>query len=125
LKARLEAKPLKPVEPTEPLDAGAVAHGLDGDGPFAQPFDGYEMRPQQVDMLRSVVKAFNDGEHALIEGGPGTGKSLAYLIPALMWAMQNGERVIVSTNTINLQEQLAEKDVPAITQALGINARVS
>ncbi|HEY3291696.1 MAG TPA: helicase C-terminal domain-containing protein, partial [Anaerolineae bacterium] len=104
-----------------PLDEDKLAHILDTDGPFAQHFEGYEMRPMQVDMLRTVVTAFNESGHALIEAGTGTGKSVAYLIPALMWAMQNGERVVVSTNTINLQEQLAEKDFPAIVKALGLD----
>jgi ATP-dependent DNA helicase DinG len=120
LKARADARPLKPADEPIPLDEDKVAHMLDTDGPFAQHFDGYEMRPQQVDMLRTVVTAFNESGHALIEAGTGTGKSVAYLIPALLWAMQNGERVVVSTNTINLQEQLAEKDVPAIVKALGL-----
>ncbi len=126
LKARADARPLKPVDQAIPLDADRMAHILDTTGPFAQHFEGYEMRPQQVEMLRTVVTAFNEAGHALIEAGTGTGKSVAYLIPALMWAMQNGERVVVSTNTINLQEQLAEKDFPSIVKALGLNdARVA
>ncbi|MCL4507416.1 MAG: exonuclease domain-containing protein [Chloroflexi bacterium] len=121
LKARAEARPLKSVDEPTPLDEEKVAHLLDSDGPFAQRFEGYEMRPQQVEMLRTVVTAFNEAGHALIEAGTGTGKSVAYLIPAILWAQQNGERVVVSTNTINLQEQLAEKDVPAIVEALGLS----
>ena len=120
LKARAEARPLKPLDNPKPLDVDKLAHLLDSDGPFAAHFEGYEMRPQQVDMLRTVATAFNESGYALIEAGTGTGKSVAYLLPALLWAMQNGERVVVSTNTINLQEQLAEKDVPAIIKALGL-----
>jgi DNA polymerase-3 subunit epsilon/ATP-dependent DNA helicase DinG len=125
LKARMDARPLKPVDDPQPLNVDQVAHILDGDGPFSQHFEGYEMRPQQVEMMRTVTTAFNEGCHALVEAGTGTGKSLAYLIPSMLWAMQNGERVVVSTNTINLQEQLAEKDVPAIIAALGIEARAA
>jgi len=125
LQAQLDAKPLKPGDTVTPLDVGAVAATLGGDGPFAKHFAGYEMRPQQVDMTRLVATAFNEGGHALIEAGTGVGKSLAYLVPAMMWAIQNGERVVVSTNTINLQEQLAEKDVPAVVRALGLEGRAA
>lgn len=125
LKARVEARPLKPNDTIRELDIDQVARLLDTSGPFLSHFPDYEMRPQQVDMLRTVVTAFNESGHALIEAGTGTGKSLAYLIPALMWAMKNNERVVVSTNTINLQEQLAEKDMPAILAALNLDARAA
>ena len=69
-------------------------------------------------MLRGVARALNDGRHMLIEAPTGVGKSLAYLIPAIHWAKQNGERVVISTNTINLQEQLQCKDLPDLTQIL-------
>ncbi len=121
LKARAEARPLRPVDTPTPLDIDTVARLLNADGPFARRFEGYEMRPQQAEMLRTVATAFNESGHALIEAGTGTGKSLAYLIPSILWAQQNGERVVVSTNTINLQEQLAEKDVPAVIEALGLS----
>jgi DNA polymerase-3 subunit epsilon/ATP-dependent DNA helicase DinG len=125
MKARVEAKPLKPVDDPTPLNVDQVAHTLDTDGPFSQHFEGYEVRAPQVEMMRTVATAFNESAHALVEAGTGTGKSLAYLIPSIMWAMQNGERVVISTNTINLQEQLAEKDVPAINAALGIEGRAA
>ena len=63
-------------------------------------------------MLRQVCRAFNNDEICAAEAGTGVGKSLAYLVPAVAWAAQNGERVVVSTNTINLQQQLMEKDIP-------------
>lgn len=124
-KAQLGAKPLKPNEHIEPLDMEQAAHLLANDGPFAAKFPGYEARPQQVEMLCKVAHTFNTGGAAFIEAGTGTGKSLAYLIPAMMWAIQNGERVVVSTNTINLQEQLAEKDVPAVISILNQDARAA
>src|SRR3989454_901096 len=62
---------------------------------------------------------YNDGGIALLEAGTGVGKSFAYLVPALVWARENGERTIVSTNTINLQEQLVGKDLPILARALG------
>jgi DNA polymerase-3 subunit epsilon/ATP-dependent DNA helicase DinG len=69
-------------------------------------------------MLRGVARALNQGEHLLVEAPTGVGKSLAYLIPAVYWAVQNGERVVVSTNTINLQEQLYRKDLPDLVRVL-------
>jgi DNA polymerase-3 subunit epsilon/ATP-dependent DNA helicase DinG len=124
-KAQLAAKPLQPKEVIEPLDTDRVAAALAVGGPFAARFPGYEARPQQVAMLRRVVQTFNDGGVAFIEAGTGTGKSLAYLIPAMTWAIQNGERVVISTNTINLQEQLADKDVPAVIGILGQEAHAA
>ncbi len=124
-RALLDAKPLKPKDDLKPLDVDKVAKTLATDGPFATLFPGYETRPPQMDMLRKVTEAFNKNHHAFIEAGTGTGKSLAYLIPAMMWAIQNGERVVVSTNTINLQEQLADKDVPLVIHVLGDQGRAA
>ncbi|MFC1463826.1 MAG: helicase C-terminal domain-containing protein [Candidatus Brachytrichaceae bacterium NZ_4S206] len=124
-RSALQAKPLQPKEQTQPLDVERVAATLASDGPFAAKFPGYEMRPQQVEMLRKVTQTFNEGGVAFIEAGTGVGKSLAYLIPAMRWAMQNDERVVVSTNTINLQEQLADKDVPAVVGILGEAGRAA
>lgn len=76
---------------------------------------GYEFRPGQIDMAEAVKRALDQGGHLLVEAGTGTGKTLAYLIPAL----QCKERVIISTGTKNLQEQLFYKDVPFLEKALG------
>ncbi|HEY0303948.1 MAG TPA: helicase C-terminal domain-containing protein, partial [Longimicrobiales bacterium] len=76
-------------------------------------------RPMQRDLSVAVARAYNDGGVAVLEAGTGTGKSVAYLIPAIKWALQNRERTVVSTNTINLQEQLVRKDLPFLRQALG------
>ncbi|MCH8168517.1 MAG: DEAD/DEAH box helicase, partial [Proteobacteria bacterium] len=89
------------------------------DGALAERFDGYEDRPGQRDMLRTVVDRFNEGGVAIVEAGTGTGKSLAYLLPAARWAQENGERTVISTNTINLQEQLAGKDLPLVQSLIG------
>lgn len=125
VKARQEARPLEAHETTTPLDADEVASVFADGGPFARLFPGYEARPQQAEMMRQVVKAFNEGAVEIIEAGTGTGKSLAYLIPSMLWALRNGQRVVVSTNTINLQEQLMDKDVPAVIGALGIEGRAA
>ncbi len=78
----------------------------------------YEDRPAQRAMAAEVTRTFNEGGVALLEAGTGVGKSLGYLVPALRWAAANGERTIVSTNTITLQEQLVAKDLPFLQRAL-------
>ncbi len=103
---------LTPVEQPEPVDTDLLAAFLEPGGPLAAVFAGYEHRAPQVEMLRAVADAFNNEDHLLIEAGTGTGKSLAYLLPAIAWAVQNRRRVVISTNTINLQDQLVTKDVP-------------
>ena len=79
----------------------------------------YEDRRCQRDMAAYIADGYNDGGVQLLEAGTGVGKSFAYLVPALQWARVNGERTIVSTNTINLQEQLVGKDLPLLRRALG------
>ncbi|GAB4321023.1 MAG: hypothetical protein Kow0059_15520 [Candidatus Sumerlaeia bacterium] len=80
----------------------------------------FEHRPEQVRMARAVAQAFNENKIALIEAGTGVGKSFAYLIPAIFWAVINRERVVISTNTINLQEQLIRNDIPLLRELLGV-----
>lgn len=118
-------QPLKPKTHTDPLDVDALAHLLGPDGAFAQKFPEYEHRPQQVEMLRAVASAFNDGATLLVEAGTGTGKSLAYLLPAIYWAAQNNQRVVISTNTINLQDQLFIKDIPDLRQVLPVDFKAA
>ena len=81
-------------------------------------FEGYERRPQQLDMVRAVCRAFNEEKHLVVEAGTGVGKSIGYLLPALVYAVRNRATVVVSTNTINLQEQLLNKDIPALISVL-------
>jgi ATP-dependent DNA helicase DinG len=104
---------------TEHLDAEGTERLLGPGGEVSAALDGYEHRPQQLAMLRAVVGAFNDGTTLTVEAGTGTGKSLAYLIPAIDWALRNKERVVVATHTINLQEQLIAKDLPLLTERAG------
>lgn len=89
-------------------------------GTIATALTGYEPRAQQLRMLEAVATAFNDGTTLTVEAGTGTGKSLAYLLPAIEWSLQNRERVVISTHTINLQEQLINKDLPLLTQQNGL-----
>ena len=123
--ARERVEPLKPVSPTHPIEVGDTAALIGPSGPIARTIGGYEERPQQVEMLRAVAETFNDGGTLLAEAGTGTGKSLAYLIPAVQFARKNDERVVVSTNTINLQEQLYVKDLPDLRHALGADVRIA
>ncbi len=124
-KSGMPLPPLKPVETITPLDVDEAAAILEGDGAFSKYFNGYEHRSEQVAMLKKVAQSFNDQAHLFVEAGTGTGKSFAYLIPAVLWATQNQSRVIISTNTINLQEQLISKDIPDLKAATGIDFRAS
>ncbi|MGD2165541.1 MAG: exonuclease domain-containing protein, partial [Anaerolineae bacterium] len=112
---------LEPVGDPKPLGVDKLAALLERDSVFADRFPNYEYRPQQVEMLRSVAETLNEGRHLLVEAPTGVGKSLAYLIPAVHWAVRNGERVVISTNTINLQEQLYDKDVPDLERFLSLD----
>lgn len=76
----------------------------------------YEERPQQLEMAAKVARALEDEEILVAEAGTGTGKSLAYLIPALLWAHKHGGPIVVSTRTLNLQQQLLEHDIPLLQE---------
>ncbi|MBE6112052.1 MAG: hypothetical protein E7195_03375 [Peptococcaceae bacterium] len=88
------------------------------DGLMAKASDSFQHRPQQLKMEQTIAEAFSCQSHGIIEAGTGTGKSFAYLLPALLWAYENQCRVLVSTNTIALQEQLFQKDIPFLKQCL-------
>ena len=102
----------------ERLDAVTVADMLGEGGPISEVLGKFEDRPTQRDMAAYVTDVYNDGGVSLLEAGTGVGKSFAYLVPALQWKRTNGERTVVSTNTINLQEQLIGKDLPQLAKAL-------
>lgn len=105
---------------TELISAEQIAGLLGPEGVIAGKLPDYEERPEQLRMAFVVAEAFNKGQLAVVEAGTGTGKSLAYLVPALLWARANQERVVISTRTINLQEQLVRKDLPFLRRATGI-----
>lgn len=105
------------------LNVDAVLGVLKPDGPFANILKGFEPREEQRSMMRNVLDAYNGNQITLIEAGTGTGKSLAYLIPAMLWAAQTKERTVISTNTITLQEQLLQKDIPLIAKALNLDLK--
>jgi len=79
----------------------------------------FEYRPQQQEMAVAVAHALQHREHLAVEAGTGVGKSLAYLIPSILFAVSQKKKAVVSTHTINLQEQLTQKDLPMLTQVLG------
>ena len=124
--ARLERpRPIgAPAKAQQMIDPGEISRLLAGDGLLAQGFPRYQPRLEQIAMARAVAEALgapsNDGEghHLVVEGGTGIGKSVAYLLPAILFAARNNVRVVVSTNTINLQEQLIAKDIPALLEVL-------
>jgi len=101
-----------------PLDSWELSLLLARGGGVARALEPFEYRDEQVQALQAVVRAFNEGKYLLVEAGTGTGKSLAYLIPAVSWAKQNDERVVISTHTITLQEQLWNKDIPLLKKSL-------
>ena len=90
-------------------------------GAIERALPGFELRPGQLQMAQLIERGFAEGMHTIVEAGTGVGKSLAYLVPAL----RSGKKVVVSTGTIALQEQLVRKDIPLVVNALGIPARVT
>lgn len=108
-----------------PLDPEEVAAHLDHGGEFAKASKNFEHRPEQLAMAHAVSEAFSNNYSLMVEAGTGVGKSFAYLVPAALFAIQNKARVIVSTNTINLQAQLIQKDIPMIRDILGIDVKAT
>jgi len=110
----------EPVEPgeTRPIDPQAVAALFAPGGAVAVQMGAYEQRPGQVQMAVAVTEALNRGQCLMVEAGTGTGKSLAYLAPAVLFALHNQVPVVISTNTKNLQDQLCSKDLPLLARAL-------
>lgn len=118
----VESKRLQSTSNPKPLDVEALSATFEEGGALDQCLPHYEYRPQQVEMVKGVARAFNEKEHRLIEAGTGIGKSLAYLLPAVHFAVKNGRHVVVSTNTINLQDQLFKKDIPDLQKILPFEA---
>lgn len=123
--AKLEGQAVVPKERMATLDVDLIAGMIQPGGNFSRVFAGFEYRPQQEEMLVAVAEAFNHGDHVLIEAGTGTGKSIGYLLPAAFWAAENGRRVVISTNTINLQDQLIQKDIPEMQKSLPFEVRAA
>ncbi len=94
-------------------------------GRLATVDSSFEFRPQQLEMAQNIADALHNNQHLIIEAGTGVGKSLAYLIPAALWAQGHHERVVISTNTIQLQEQLINQEAVATAQLVGEPLRVA
>lgn len=111
---------LEPVKPKKiiKLDQEIAAEYISNGGPLSLINDKFEERPVQINLLKEISKAFNENQLGVFEAGTGVGKSYAYLIPSILWAINNNEKVIISTGTINLQQQLCEKDIPAVEKIL-------
>lgn len=123
--SKADAPPITRTEEPIPLDPEYAASVLEYGGPFSQYFESYEHRVEQVEMLKAVTHALSTGTHLMVEAGTGVGKSYAYLVPASLFAVQNNTRVVVSTNTINLQDQLIKKDIPDLQAALNLDVRAA
>ncbi len=112
---------MEPVKPTviKKLDSEQTALYLSKSGPLAKISSLFEERPSQIELVKEITKSFNSESVGVFEAGTGVGKSFAYLIPAMLWALENKERVVISTGTINLQQQLSEKDIPQAEKIIG------
>jgi DNA polymerase-3 subunit epsilon/ATP-dependent DNA helicase DinG len=118
-----QREPLTPNARLQKVDVAEVAAMLTGEGQVGRSLFGFEERPEQIAMARRLARAFNGESPLLVEAGTGTGKSLAYLLPAVLFALANNRRVVVSTNTINLQDQLFRKDLPEVLRSTGLSAK--
>jgi len=105
------------------MDHLAAEHYFGESGLLATTMDGFEHRPQQTHMGGLVEEALQGGGHLIVEAGTGTGKSLAYLIPAILWAVKNNKRVVISTYTKALQEQILHHDLPFLREHLPVAFR--
>ena len=100
------------------MDAASI---LGPSGLIAQRWPSYESRPQQLQMADAVTEAIADRRHLMIEAGTGVGKSFAYLVPAVLAALEKpNPRIVVATHTISLQEQLVGKDIPFLQSVLPV-----
>ncbi len=105
------------------LNESKILDLLKAGGLLSQRVKGFEPRQQQQQMASDIIQAYNENQITLIEAGTGTGKSIAYLLPALVAAVRHNERTVISTNTITLQEQLINKDIPALVSALNLKVK--
>ena len=106
-----------------PASTDDIVEFFAADGPLAKRLSGYHPRAQQVSMATTVASALRDGNHAVVEAPTGVGKSFAYLVPAVEQAMATKSKIVISTGTIALQEQLIDKDIPLLQKCFpGLNA---
>lgn len=113
-----------PIKMTNKLDTEKLRSIIGPDGVLSRAIRTFESREQQQNMLENVAEAYNESAISIIEAGTGTGKSFAYLIPAIASALRDKETTVISTATINLQEQLFQKDVPLLLKVIGADVKV-
>lgn len=111
--------------PVESVTSERITRVFASDGALARDFAAYEIRPQQLEMALAVGDTLNEGGTLLVEAGTGVGKSLAYLVPAALWARYSNQPVVISTHTLGLQDQLMNNDLPRVCAALGIDVKAS
>ncbi|GAB5489926.1 MAG: helicase C-terminal domain-containing protein [Phototrophicaceae bacterium] len=109
---------LKANDVLDTINLADVDEILADGGKLSNHLRNYESRQEQIMMAQSIAHIFNEGGNLMIEAGTGTGKSLAYLVPAVLWAEKNNQRIVISTNTINLQDQLINNDVPILKEVM-------
>ena len=113
-------EPQRSDQSPDPLDLDEVAAIFSPEGPLNSAHPNYEERPAQGRMARDVARVLDTSSVGVLEAGTGTGKSLAYLVPAALWALRRNCRVTIATRTINLQEQILKQDLPVLEEALGL-----
>jgi ATP-dependent DNA helicase DinG len=101
------------------LNPENIISSLSEGGSVAQKLPAFELRQSQLDLLEMIIRSFNEDALLMAEAGTGVGKSFAYLLPAMHFAVENKEKVVISTATITLQHQLFDKDIPLVASALG------
>lgn len=111
-------EPIKP-KSVKKISLDDAAFFISEGGPLSKMSDSFEERKVQIELLKNIAKSFNEQRIAVFEAGTGVGKSYSYLIPAILWAVSNNQKVVISTGTINLQQQLCEKDIPAVEKIIG------
>lgn len=112
---------MEPIPPkkTVKLEINDTADYLSNGGSLSKITDSFEERLSQIELVKKITESFNENAVGVFEAGTGVGKSFAYLIPSMLWALSNKERVVISTGTINLQQQLSEKDIPLAEKIIG------
>ena len=105
------------------MDTEKLCSFLEENGAIAVKLPGFEKRDAQLNLVRLIARAFDEDASVAAEAGTGVGKSFAYLLPAVEFALTCDERIVISTATITLQQQLYEKDIPLVLSALGKNIK--
>jgi ATP-dependent DNA helicase DinG len=106
------------------LDPERLCAALEAGGAISRRLPSYEIRESQLGLMRLIIQGFNEDALVAAEAGTGVGKSFAYLLPALVFALENNERIVLSTATIPLQQQLFDKDIPLVVSALNKKIKV-